>query len=122
MTQSELLELSELANSNMLAAFTIFITLASGYLIVAYLVGEKLARSQLWFINAIFVLTMVVVSFAIHYYIDNAQMYVKAARELGDQGGPVPPTYQSVVVITYLIDAFILIGCLKFMWDVRHTD
>ena len=122
MTESELMELSQLALSNMLGAFTIFISLASGYLLVAYLVGKKLTRSQYWFINTLFLLTMVLISSAIHEFINTALTSVIAAKELSNSSGLISEQSWWAVPITYLIDFFIIAGCLKFMWDVRRDD
>ena len=56
------MELSQIALGNMIGAFTIFMSLVSGYLIVAYLIGSRLTRSQLWFVNALFLVTTVLMS------------------------------------------------------------
>ena len=122
MTEGELLELALIAKANTLTALSIFVTIASGYLIVAYIAGAKLTRSQLWFINTVFILTMLLVTSASYLFQSEGQLYNNAARELGSHDIALPEPFLWALYIPRIVDAFVIVGCLKFMWDVRHRE
>ncbi len=93
-------------------AMTLYLTVTSGYLLVAYLAGKELTRLQAAIITCLYVVfttanTLAVISFfnaAIHY-----------GHTYGPGRMPLWPPYT-------LGTAFFLgiLASLKFMWDVRH--
>ena len=93
-------------------AMTIYLTGTSGFLLVAYLVGKELTRSQVVIINCLYATfasfgTLAAVSF------------FQAAFHFGHTygAGMVPrwPAYSVGTLFTLGI-----LASLKFMWDVRH--
>ena len=119
MTEAELFEAGQFAYSNSLATFAIYITLLSGYIAVAYIVGEKLVGSQATIINTLYSLLIVTiiaafVSFARIGY-ENAYLALEMSTQR--KAGPVPLVAELAVVVM----VFCYLASLKFMWDVRHT-
>ena len=55
MTEAEILELIQLAYSNSLASFAIFLTIVAAYLVAAFQAGAKLRFSELVIVNTLFV-------------------------------------------------------------------
>ena len=55
MTQAEIFELIQLAYSNSLASFAIFLTIVAAYLVAAFQAGAKLKFSELVIVNTLFV-------------------------------------------------------------------
>jgi hypothetical protein len=54
MTATDWLEVAAAYGSNSAAAFAITVTMATGYLVMAYIVGKRLTSSQLWILNTLF--------------------------------------------------------------------
>ena len=113
-------ELADLALSAQAAAsptFALFLTITSGYLIVAWLAGDRLTRAQVNLISLLFLFfqLMLVYGWVIRWAFSHDYF---TALSLVD------PTYK--VGPGYLIWLFAIVmlasipGCLKFMWDVRH--
>ena len=95
-----------------------YITVTSGYLIVAYLAGDKLTPSQLTIITTLYVVMALLASYgATSWIIRGAYFSLELAKSQPDV-----PTYTTYVVPIMM--GFLLVGgivaCLKFMWDVRH--
>jgi len=93
-------------------AMTLYLTVTSGYLLVAYLAGKELTRLQAAIITCLYVVfttanTLAVISFfnaAIHY-----------GYTYGTGRMPLWPPY--TVGTAFFLG---ILACLKFMWDVRH--
>ena len=119
MSEAELFEAGQFAYSNSLAAFTIYITLLSGYIVVAFIVGEKLVGSQTVIINTLYSLIMFTVlaafvSFArIGYESNYLALEMSTLRKIA----PLPWVAEVAVVVM----VFCYLASLKFMWDIRHA-
>ena len=118
MSEAELFEAGQFAYSNSLAAFAIYITLLSGYIVVAYIVGEKLVGSQTVIINTLYSLLMFTVlaafvSFARVGYENN---YLALEMSTLRKVAPLPLVAELAVVVM----VFCYLASLKFMWDIRH--
>ncbi len=93
-------------------AMTLYLTVTSGYLLVAYLAGNELTRLQATIITCLYGVfaatnTVAVVSFfnaAIHY-----------GHTYGTGRMPFWPPY-----IVGTMFSLGILASLKFMWDVRH--
>jgi hypothetical protein len=118
MTEYELFDLMLTAVDGGTAVIGIILTVVSGYLIVAWLVGGKLTTAQVMMVNLLFLCTapMMVWGWLGRYL---------AALDLQNQLLVLAPqTTERInmyVIIGFPIILFILIlGSLKFMWDIRH--
>lgn len=117
MTLAELNSASEMVSNAMnlsLAFMTLYLSVVTGYLIVAYLVGSKLTKFQSAFITVLFTV------FAIHFTLSSFGSFEVAYathQKFSPAGtvGPSPIMNRSLAVFQLVG----VLGCLKFMWDVR---
>ena len=97
-----------------LASWTLYFTAISGYLVVGYLVGQKLTRSQLVIISGLFVVISLIMAFTGFALTERAiQLEVEAEgeRDVLDSAG-----------YFMLVAQFLgIIAALKFMIDVRKN-
>jgi hypothetical protein len=117
MTDAELWGLIVEYNNTVLSTFALFLTLVSGFLVVAYLVGNKLTQWQAAIVTSGFVLSTLLFAGATYGYGSRA-IYLM---------GETSEQYRSDIMFSWstlwlYIFLFILgiLACLKFMWDVRH--
>lgn len=118
MTDAELWELILISQSNMSSVMAIYISILSGYLIVAYLVGQKLTTFQCLTATGLFVVCSLAMIIACYAFLSRAAFLLQFTDK----------TYRSpasafIPYTPYILSAFLFIGvlaCLKFMWDVRH--
>lgn len=118
MTEHELATLISEYSSQGGTFFGIWVTIVSGYLITAFLAGERLNRSQVIILNTFYlwVSSMVIISFTGSF---NTQAhYIELLKTIA----PDSPQMQSheIVWATALTSILGVIATLKFMWDIRH--
>ena len=121
MTSGDWFELSLLAGSNSLTGFAILLSLISGYMVVAYSVGDKLTALQVSLANAIYLGGCITTLYASFSNIRDAMMLRQKAMALADGitvgSGLSPVAMASVFAIS---QALFVVGSLVFMWQVRH--
>lgn len=118
LTEYELADLAMSAQASATPTTALFVTIMTGYLIVAWLVGNKLTRTQVVFINVLFIFFQLslVVGWSLRW-----EIYYKYTTILNS----IEPTlwdigYPAVVVAFSIMMCASIPGCLKFLWDVRH--
>ena len=118
MDEAELMELTQALWANYLSTMALFVSIISAYLIVAYIAGRKLTRPQVVLVN---ILMGAFTSFGI------AGMYAFSltgteamllAFEMSTQRKTHGLTF--LPVTTLIVFPAIVLGCYKFMWDIRH--
>jgi high-affinity Fe2+/Pb2+ permease len=122
MIASDWIEMAQTADSNTIASFGILITLMSGYLVVAYLVGEKLNRAQVTTVNLLYAISAVSVV-AAHWQHNYDSMLARhhAYTYIPDMSGSVPPALMILIPSGLaLINISLIIASLYFMWSIRH--
>ncbi len=97
-----------------LAFMTLYLSVVTGYLIVAYLAGSKLTKLQASFVTLLFVV------FSVHFTLSSLGgfegAYATHVEYFPDQIiGPSPVMNRGLAIF----QIFGIFGCLKFMWDVR---
>lgn len=95
-------------------AMSIYLTVTSGYLLVAYLVGKDLTRLQVTIITSLFVFFAGLTTFGVMSYMESAVYF---GHTYGAGRIPIWIPYPTAIVFGGGIAA-----CLKFMWDVRHAE
>jgi hypothetical protein len=123
MTASDWVEMYEMAWSANVANSGLLITLMSGYLVVAYLVGKRLTRAQILVTNTLFLISAsFFVAGAFQLNID-AQIARKAMAlqipelDLFSYAEVNIYLWPSIVAIVY---SCLVFASLFFMWQVRH--
>jgi hypothetical protein len=98
----------------------IYLTLISGYLIAAYLAGDKLSRIQVSIATALYTLAYTFQSLVLLAYFRSAGRQIDYYRSLdssagigliGDAGGGY---------LGFIIVVSVYISSIWFMWSVRH--
>ena len=98
-----------------------YLALVSGYLIVAYLIGEKLSRVQVVIINTLFVVwTAMHVSSLVGEIRAVGRIQDKLV-ELGVFTMQSPQETESVAFSFVIIQIVGILAALYFMHNVRHT-
>lgn len=118
MVEAELLEISSMTWGNSIALVGLVITLISGYLIAAYIIGANMTPSQSVIINMLYVgfASFLILSF---FAFSQAAMELDAlAYEMSTQrsSGARPELAYAVGIFM----SFCVLASLKFMWDIRH--
>ena len=118
MSEAEIWELILLSQANAATYIAMLLTLMSGYLVVAHLVGAKLAKQQIVIINLLFFSAAVWIAFPAFAAYERASFLLSLTSETfrspRSAGMHLAPN-ASVVVFSGAI-----LASLKFMWDVRH--
>ena len=124
MNGAEWLEVYTNASSNGLTALAILLTMVSGYIAIAYLVGKKLTTLQVVLINIVYISsgTSVLLS---NYgsVLDSATARWEAAgliQEVRDVMG-IEGTPEILALVVAGTNSLYLVISLVFMWQVRHS-
>ena len=114
-------EMSHLAYSNAAQNFAMILTMASAYLVVGYLVGSKLTRTQLISINVVFIPAMMFFIYLFYgFTMDGASARAQAA-EIVPEISVMPSSWeQPFGALALLVALGALFISVKFMRDVRR--
>jgi hypothetical protein len=97
-----------------------FIAITSAYVAVAYMVGDKLSRFQVSFITFLFLGLQIPSAVAIGGYLSRILSLIERLDGL-DARGTITPGDDTVITSIYLLfRCFAVIGCMIFMWQIRH--
>jgi len=118
MTEYELGDLMISALNGATAVIGLIFTIISGYLIVAWTVGEKLTRAQVTMINLLF---LSIAPMSIWGWLGRYLVAWDLQNRLLELN-PQTAARVSMYVITGfpIIISMLIIGSMKFMWDIRH--
>ena len=115
-TQYELYDLFISLQGEAQTTSGLFLTVVSGYLVVAYLVGKSLTRLQVMIVTGIF---MVFTTAQIGGHFTTMLYLTELAQNIDAMsGGSLPARVWPLLFL--FINASIAVASLKFMWDVRH--
>ena len=94
------------------SAIGLYLTITSGYLLVAYLAGRDLTRLQVAIVTTLYAFFAITTTIAVVNYFASVTHFGHA---YGD--GRVP-LWGGKVMGAILFCG--VLACLKFMWDIRH--
>ncbi|HAJ76211.1 MAG TPA: hypothetical protein DCM64_07120 [Gammaproteobacteria bacterium] len=119
MNEIETFEALQAVQANIISNFLGFVSLVTAYLVMAYLVGSKLTKSQLLIVNALYFVVAYFLIVGQYQFISSAN-YLANIVVLANLNWPGEVweygTWAAVVVWT-----FIVAGTIKFMSDVRKN-
>ena len=95
-----------------------YMTITTGYLIAAYLVGDKLSKMQVTIISVLYVGMASLSSYAVFAWTARAAHFAAMQAAIDPMADVYPGKYVPLVVTTFLVLGIFV--CLKFMWDIRH--
>ncbi len=120
MTPYEYLDLAQSAFSSSISSYAVFLSIISGYLVTAYLVGAKLTKTQISMLNTLFLLVVSFLIFSISSYVFwGTEFSSLAGQEGAERPLMAPRTWMSIVLA--LVNLFTAAICLVFMWNMRHS-
>lgn len=99
-----------------------FLTVVSGYLIVAYLIGEKLTKGQVILVSALFfcyAFAQVLAQISQINAIVN--IYQIMNESFPDSSTYRPSSLAKMGYIWPLLEFLAILASLNFMWSVRHS-
>ena len=121
MTTADWLEWGAQALGNYAQFLAIFLTLTSAYLVAAFIVGKNLTRAQLTLINTFYIAFASFNIFGQMVTLRNSLFAFKVAAKSVEGLTGVSDLIASVLPVSVaVLCTAISLGCLKFMWDVRH--
>lgn len=117
MTEVEAVTLTQSILENAGNSYAMFLTVLSGYLLVAHLAGKALTFSQLTIITTLYSLLMGYSLFIWFGFTQAGLHYQGIAAELR---GTINFSDERFAMFGLLLNIVIAIAPLKYMWDVRH--
>lgn len=99
-------------------------TMLTGYLLIAFFVGDRLTFFQVSFVNAVFVVMYLAAAWSLRNAIERVGYFVV---QLEESGSEIPVTRTMALSgadgggeLSIVISSALVVGCLFFMWSVRH--
>jgi hypothetical protein len=118
MTEPEVIEMVNLYASNSMGCFSLWVSFTFAYLTVAYLVGSKLSKTQLYIISTLYVLAGGAFAFAAVTYTESFSTLNSVYPEFSPTDlWRFPWTLASSLILTGG-----MLSSLYFMWDVRRLE
>ena len=114
----EMIDLAQSTFSNSTAVYAVFLSLVSGYLVVGYLVGMELTKTQVTILTVLFLYATFILIWAQSAYVFWGGYYSELAR--GDRAEVVmfsPKMWMPAVIAVG--NLLTVAACLFFMWNVR---
>ena len=119
MTPYESLDLAQSAFSNSTAAYAIFLSIVTGYLVTAYLVGAELTQAQVRLLTALFLLVAVILIWSMSAYAYWGDRFSTLGRADGAERS-LMSSQPWIPAFLALVNLFTVSACLVFMWNVRR--
>ena len=119
MSEYELLDLMSSVEGHMATQFSLYLSVVSAYLIVAYLVGIRLTLVQVFIASALMLFSAGGQTWALYASLGRVTEYL----ELKSQLSPLTDYEQNFAANTYIWVGILAAGVLAslyFMWSVRH--
>ena len=118
MTEAEIVESITSYYELVVSMMGLYLTVTSGYLIVSYMVGSKLTRSQTAMVTALYVIFALITSFGVTGFFLRAADYIGPLQQANPDRGYFGVSVV-ITIITIILIGGVFMSC-KFMWDVRH--
>ena len=118
MTEFELGEMIYNSTGSMASLAQVYFGLVSAYLVVSYMVGDKLTRVQSVIITTLYVAWVTTV---IQGVLSESQTTLHLVQELETHGSTIGIYVHPSGIIGFLsVQVLGLIASLYFMWSIRH--
>ena len=106
--------------ANVLTCITLLITLVSGYLVVAFVAGDRLNFQQVLIVNTVYLLMAMLVLYGTVAMVGKAHGFEVIAYSMaGEEFDGFIPRGDIANSIAAIFGIAIL-ASLKFMWEIRH--
>ncbi len=123
MTEYEILELMYSLLDSMATVFAMYLTILSGYLVVAYLIAADLGTRQVVIINSLLIAITSVQIYSVYNY----ALEVEALLQIKASISELTPFQEAMssqysMFATALLMSFGVLASLYFFWNVRHSS
>ena len=118
MTEAELVEAWGLFLGNSQTGLGLYLSLLTGYLIIAYLVGEKLTRSQVLIVSILYFFANSMISLWFFAWWSRALEFAMEAKQLNPDRQVANSQGITLSITAFLFMA--IVASLYFMWSVRR--
>jgi len=103
------------------------LTIVTGYLLIAHFIGRDLSRFQAGFVNLVFIIMQALTLMSLDGVSRRVQELLTRLNDMDPLLAASPVTAinstgQAVPWPVYLAGSLMTIGCLIFMWTVRHPN
>jgi hypothetical protein len=121
MTEYEFADLSLTFIESAVSSSMMYLTLVSGYLLAAYAIGAHLTKSQVTFVSVLFFVFASSSALAVVIQMDYIAE-LNSARVANFPDGTISsrPNEPLIGYVWAGIQAAGIVGCLWFMWSIRH--
>ncbi len=119
MTPYEALDLAQSTFSNSLAAYAILLTLVSGYLLTAYMVGAELTHVQVRILTLLFLIVAGILVWSMSAYAYWGEVFSSQARPASVARSVMGPQTWLPAFLA-IVNIGTVIASMFFMWTVRH--
>jgi hypothetical protein len=122
MTEYEILELTYSIIDSMATVFAVYLTILTGYLVVAYLIGTQLVTHQVFVINSLFIAITGVQTYSVYQY----ALETEALLKMKEQLSTLTPFQQAMAqpigsYITVVLMLFGVLASLYFFMNIRRA-
>ena len=121
MTQYESLDLAQSAFSSSIAAYALFLSIVTGYLVTAYMVGRELSRGQVWLLSVLFLVVASIAIWSVSSYIHWGVVYSFMAGPEGFEHSAMTPK-PWLPEFMAIVNVATAVACLVFMRNVRQRQ
>ena len=118
MTEAELITAAQAGWSNVISLIAILISVLSGYLVVAYLAGADMTRSQNVIVTSLYLLISIFILWSMFTLVERSNEMAMLAIDMSKQRTLGPKGYVAHPIA--IVFAICTVASIKFMWDVRH--
>jgi len=118
MTEAELVEAANSSWALVTSTIGLYVTVTSAYLIVAYLAGAKLTKSQTGIISTLYIALAITLLTGLYAWVFRGNHYSSELMTL-DSRASAYYVHAVPIILTAVLTAGML-ASLKFMWDIRH--
>lgn len=118
MTEAELVESAGIYYTLVGDMLSLYLTATTGFLIVVYMVGTKLTRTQLIIVSSLYLVFSIVSSYLAVGYGLRGMSYAWRITEVNPDADIYATNTVPITLGIVLMGG--IIASLKFMWDVRH--
>lgn len=122
MTEYEILELTYSIIDSMATVFAVYLTILTGYLVVAYLIGTQLVTYQVFVISSLFIAITGVQTYSVYQY----ALETEALLKMKEQLSTLTPFQQAMAqpigsYITVVLMLFGVLASLYFFTNIRRA-
>jgi hypothetical protein len=120
MTEMDAYNALMLANNQAESVGEILLTVLTGYLLIAFFMGDKLTTFQVCFVNVVFLLAYTSTWASLIEYLSTATYFREILVSLQSDLPMARITPNATPVFNILVAFLLTTGALYFMWAVRH--